>query len=65
MKTVLITLSLCSLSVSGFVPVAFSTRGVSAATRLFSEPEKNIKDEPEGLDLNLEEMFEMYDIYIG
>lgn len=39
-------------SASAFAPSAAFTRGVS--TQLFSEPE-----EEEGLDLNLEEMFDM------
>eukprot|EP00980_Cylindrotheca_fusiformis_P013945 scaffold3621_cov114-Cylindrotheca_fusiformis.AAC.10 len=42
-------------SATAFAPSAAFTRGVS--TQLFSDPE----EEEEGLDLNLEEMFDMFD----
>jgi hypothetical protein len=45
-----------SSSVSAFAPTAF-TRGIEGRSQLFAaEPPK----EEEGLDLNLEEMFDMY-----
>ena len=48
-------LALAASTVQAFAPAAFFTRGLPA-TQLFSEkPEA----EEEGLDLNLEEMFEM------
>ena len=45
-------LSLMVSSVSAFAPSAAFSRGI--ATQVFAEPE-----EEEGLDLNLEEMFDM------
>jgi hypothetical protein len=55
MKTTLMIL--CTLGVAtAFAPVAF-VRGPS--TSLFSD--KKADDETEGLDLNLEEMFDMFE----
>ena len=54
MKIAFVTALVCmmALSVSAFAPSAAFSRGI--ATQVFSEPE-----EEEGLDLNLEEMFDM------
>ncbi|CAB9503583.1 expressed unknown protein [Seminavis robusta] len=49
-----IVLLALTTSVSAFAPSAFP--GSHASTKLYSEPA-----EGEGLDLNLEEMFEMFD----
>jgi len=63
MKTSLVLLAVISSASAFSAPAAFS-RGFSASltsatekaeTRLFADPE----EEEEGLDLNLEEMFEM------
>mmetsp|Transcript_326 Transcript_326/g.371 ORF Transcript_326/g.371 Transcript_326/m.371 type:complete len:83 (-) Transcript_326:340-588(-) len=63
MKIALALLALAA-GASAFAPAAPFTRGVvapsvvpSASTALFSDKE----EEEEGLDLNLEEMFDMFD----
>jgi len=53
MKTSLIILASLSVSTSAFAPARTFSRGVS--TKVFNEPE-----EEGGLDLNLEEMFDMF-----
>ena len=61
MKLALSVLALAA-TVSAFAPASVASRGLTSSvatatpTQLFSEPE----DEEEGLDLNLEEMFDMY-----
>jgi hypothetical protein len=52
MKIAIAFIALMASSATAFAPAAF-TRGIS--TQLFAEPEA----EEEGLDLNLEEMFDM------
>ena len=53
MKIAIVSLiALMASSASAFAPAASFTRGVS--TQLYSDPE-----DEDGLDLNLEEMFEM------
>ena len=60
MKLALSVLALAATA-SAFAPASFASRGltfsVATPTQLFSEPED---DDEEGLDLNLEEMFDMY-----
>lgn len=62
MKVVLSALMLAAAA-SAFAPTASLSRGLTSSvatatpTQLFSEPED---DDEEGLDLNLEEMFDMY-----
>ena len=62
MKVVLSVLTLAAAA-SAFAPSASLPRGLTSSvatatpTQLFSEPED---DDEEGLDLNLEEMFDMY-----
>ena len=62
MKVVLSVLMLAAAA-SAFAPSASVSRGLTSSvatatpTQLFSEPED---DDEEGLDLNLEEMFDMY-----
>lgn len=62
MKVVLSVLMLAAAA-SAFAPTASLSRGLTSSvatatpTQLFSEPED---DDEEGLDLNLEEMFDMY-----
>lgn len=61
MKLALSVLALAATA-SAFAPASVASRGLTSSvatatpTQLFSEPE----DEEEGLDLNLEEMFDMY-----
>ena len=61
MKLALSVLALAATA-SAFAPASIAARGLTSSvatatpTQLFSEPE----DEEEGLDLNLEEMFDMY-----
>lgn len=59
MKTSILALLLSlAVTASAFAPVAF-TRGIEGrSSHLFAEPPE--KEEEEGLDLNLEEMFDMY-----
>eukprot|EP00561_Arcocellulus_cornucervis_P005150 CAMPEP_0185826046 /NCGR_PEP_ID=MMETSP1322-20130828/31352_1 /TAXON_ID=265543 /ORGANISM="Minutocellus polymorphus, Strain RCC2270" /LENGTH=81 /DNA_ID=CAMNT_0028523771 /DNA_START=55 /DNA_END=300 /DNA_ORIENTATION=- len=63
MKVVLSVLTLAAAA-SAFAPSASLPRGLTSSvatatpTQLFSEPED---DDEEGLDLNLEEMFDMFD----
>lgn len=58
MKVATAVFAACTLAtVSGFLPVA--NRGVATTSRLYSEPEK--KEEEGGLDLDLGEMFQMFD----
>ena len=63
MKLALSVLALAATA-SAFAPASIASRGLTSSvatatpTQLFSEPEDD--DEEEGLDLNLEEMFDMY-----
>ena len=63
MKLALSVLALAA-TVSAFAPASIASRGLTSSvatatpTQLFSEPEGD--DDEEGLDLNLEEMFDMY-----
>mmetsp|Transcript_4986 Transcript_4986/g.6068 ORF Transcript_4986/g.6068 Transcript_4986/m.6068 type:complete len:83 (+) Transcript_4986:99-347(+) len=63
MKFFVITLAIIASSTCAFSPPAFTMMALGSqhSTKLFSEPQGDNEEEDGGLDLNLEEMFDMFD----